>query len=347
MLERSRAAILPTPGDPYINNLWLSSYKKLWSSEIDKLYICLNSGLDNVVLNWVAEQYTKLGCHVIVKNTYLNHGRAIRECLETCTEQYVLLLEDDFYILRSGQVDRLFKVVESGKADAVASLRASCGQELHKQLVKRFNLVGAESLEPNFWPCLFLSDKKHLLNTSQWFDSYNFTEGKYYKELDWTPPSMESGDTFVRTSIELRGMGLKFHLEPQHRNTTNDLFSYPQGRGMFTQNLPWTHFGSSSTSLNGSLLDENDCSLGNKHAGKKCSSPVIQDEHIREDYERRVALWKLCFDRFPIAKEKNTPTYFNDIYSKALNKLIDSCNLNREKIGTFQSIYKNVLGVIL
>ena len=40
---RSRGALLPYPGDPYLLNYWLKFYDDIWGKEVDKLYIYLNS----------------------------------------------------------------------------------------------------------------------------------------------------------------------------------------------------------------------------------------------------------------------------------------------------------------
>jgi len=345
MTRPQRAVILPTPGDPYINSLWLSSYKKKWFSEVDKLYICLNSGMDPKILNYTKSLYDNLGCQVILFNHCIGHGKAIQHCLEIVEEENVLLLEDDFYILQSGQVNRLFEIVEKGFAQAVVSSRASCCQGLHQRIVDKFNLTGQEALVPNFWPCLFLSNKSHLLDTDQWFDSVNYEKGKYIPELDWTFDKNQSGDTFVGISIQLRNKKLRFHYEPQYRNTTDDLFLYDKKQGMFAEQLPWTHFGSSSNGLMGTLLDKTNRPLGNYKRSAPLELPDTSDLHIKEDIERRVSLWDLCFQHFPILNLECC--YFNDIYSGAINKLIDECSLSREKIQTFKTIYREVLETIL
>lgn len=335
----SRAAILPTPGDPFISGLWLSSFKK-WKPEIDKLYVCVNSGFPEEVLEYTRRIYKEAGASVGVFTSFLNHGVAINSRLQICEEENILLVEDDFYILTPGNVNRLFQKVENNECDAVVSLRASCGPELHKKLVEKFSLTGQESYEPNFWPCLYFSNKKHLLKTDRWFDSYNFKAGEPVEELDnWVPDTFQSGDTFVWTTIQLRNKKLRFHFEQQHRLTTDDLLHPDRAIG-----FPWVHFGSTS-SINGTLLDKEGRCICVRNSFKS-NLPSIPDDHLREDYERRLALWELCSNLFPIPKE-DPAFYFNEVYHESINKLITGCRLRRRSIDKFKTIYARILAPIL
>jgi glycosyltransferase involved in cell wall biosynthesis len=340
-----RAAILPTPGDPFINGLWLSSFR-LWKNEVDKLYVCVNSGLDDEVLEYTKEIYEREGAEVLLQSSFAGHGVAINKCLDACREKNILLLEDDFYILQRNQVDRLFNIIENGEVDAVVSSRGSCSAGLHTKINEVFGLTGQVSLVPNFWPCLYLSDKKHLIETDRWLDSVNFYNGDRVDDLDWTVNCDEHGDTFVGTSIQLRSKGLRFHYEEQYRNTTDDLHLFPEGKGMFSAPLPWTHFGSTSSGINGALMDENMKLLGSRNTGYRYSLPTIVDEHIGEDHERRIALWELCWQYFPV-EEGSPANYFNKVYGDAISRLIDGCKLSRDKINAFKSIYNQVLYPIL
>lgn len=336
------AAILPTTGDPYIVGLWLNSYKKIWGKEVDSLYVCMNSGVDQPVADYVSQEFEKLGAHVIKYRGFTDHGQAIRYCLEACSDDTVFLFEDDFYVLRAGDVARLIGMVSSNSVDCVVSPRSSCSRGIHLAMISRFGLTGAEACEPNFWPCLAIMKRSLLMETDLWFNSKNFSPGVQIPELQWTPQGPdECGDTFVWTSIQLRNRKLRFHLEPQYRLTTEDI---KQRRSDF----PWVHFGSTSTTFNGSLLDENGIMFGTRGTAKgpKMSLPGIPDEHLREDYERRVSLWKLCLNRFPISQD-SPAAYFNKDYADAIDRLVTGCSLNPQKIQQFMDIYAAILAPIL
>jgi hypothetical protein len=336
------AAILPTTGDPYITGLWLNSFKKTWGKEVDSLYVCMNSGVDQPVADYVAQEFEKLGAHVIKYRGFTDHGQAIRYCLEACTDDMVFLSEDDFYVLRTGEIARLIRRVSSNLVDCIVSPRSSCSSGIHGAIVSRFNLIGLEANEPNFWPCLAIIKRSLLMETDLWFNSKNFVRGVLIPELQWTPGgSEECGDTFVWTSIQLRCKRLRFQLEPQYRLTTEDI---KQQKSDF----PWVHFGSTSTTFNGSLLDADGTMLGVRGTSKgpKMSLPYIPDEHLREDYERRVSLWKLCLHRFPIPPD-SPASYFNKDYSEAIDRLITGCSLSPQKIQSFMNIYTRILAPVL
>jgi hypothetical protein len=336
------AAILPTVGDPYILGLWINSYKKVWGKDVDALYIYVNSGIDQPVMDYLRSLLEEAGSHVLEFRNIDNHGVGIKKCLDVCTEDLVMLCEDDFYVLHQGAIRSLVSKVASGEVDCVVSPRGSCSLGVQSAVSAHFGLQGAEAAEPNFWPCLVIAKKETLTSTDQWYDSKNFPPGVFIPELQWTPSAPgECGDTFVWTSIQLRNKCLRFHSENQNRLTTNDL-SKPRF------NLPWVHFGSTSTALNGTLLDENGARLGVRGVIKETgwSLPAIPDEHLREDYERRISLWKLCFNRFPIPS--NSPAaYFNTDYSNAMERMIQGRALSPQKIQTFMGIYERILAPCL
>ena len=51
----SRAALLPTPGDPFLVKYWLENYAKYWREEVDKLYVYLNTPIEDGVVSYIQE----------------------------------------------------------------------------------------------------------------------------------------------------------------------------------------------------------------------------------------------------------------------------------------------------
>lgn len=343
----SRAAILPTPGDPFILAGWLNHYKNVWKDEVDRLYVHLNSRLEDPVINYSKKLVEDVGGTILYSKGWLGHGEALRVLVETVEEEFIVLCEDDAYVLSSGIVDQLFGMVERKDTDAIASGRVSCAISLQQREIEVFKLRGGDIHLPNFWPCFFFCPTQMLLDTDRNYAAKNWEKGEYIKELDWTTPDNISADTFGWTSIQLRNKGYRFHLIPDGRSTTQDRELFVRRQGIFAAPpiAPWIHFGSTSSGISNSLLDNELKPLENRYAGGAPTQlPVMPDDHIRDDYARRISLWLLCTEYFPI-KDKES-MYFNQVYLDAINRTVDGCSLDRGRLQEYVDIYEQVLKVV-
>lgn len=340
----SRAALLPTPGDPFITAAWLNLYKKVWAPEVNKLYVHLNSRLEDPVMDYVKNMFTEHEADITFTKMWASHGKALKVIYDKCEEDHICLIEDDGYITRKTVVDQCFKKVEEGHFDCVVTTRGSCTESIRLREAQFFGLTGDLFWKPNFWPCFFFS-KKETLKDSNNFDTIpSLPTGSYIKELDWTTPEPISMDTFGQVSYELRAKRLKFlHLE-DGRSTTEDLWLSKANQGIFANPpiAPWIHFGSTSSGISGSLLDENMRPLENRTVGSPYNLPVMEDDHIKDDNERRISLWILCHRHFPIPL--SSPAYsFNKTYGDAIERFINGCDLNRNRLQQYINIYSQLL----
>lgn len=333
----SRATLLPTPGDPYISQLWITTFKKFWGKEAGQLYVHLNSGLPKEVFNFSKNLYESIGAKVICSNDgYKNHGHALTQMFKEVIEDNIFFIEDDFYIQTSGAVNNWFETIETKKVDSIVSYRGCCTESLRQQISSKFNLQDPVATQPNFWPCLCIVNKTNLLKTDLWFDSKSFSTGTYIKELDWIVPEDVCGDTFVWMSIQLRALGLTFSYIPQWR-FIDALY----------HNLippPWVHSGATPL-LYYHLLDEKGVPLGciNTTPRQHTKSP---DQGIEEDWGRRIAMGELVYQNFKIPNSSKA-SFFNDKYIKALDKFASDSNISRTIIDKQRNILQNMLAPTL
>ena len=338
-MSTSRAAVLPTLGDPYVAGLWLASYRKYWHREVDKLYVYVNSGVEDPVFNYTVDMFKGMGAEVITARHLVDHGPALTAMIEQSTEKHIYIVEEDFYMMASNNIDRWFGMIERGEVDAVVSERGCCGTEIIEKLRTTYNIQGKAAGQPNFWPSLCLASRDALLATDRNFAAKCFPAGQ--KVIgDWAPTVDTAGDTFVWASIQLRAQGLRFHYEDQHR-LIDVLYRGPGFKP------PWLHFGSTSTTLNGGLLDSEMKLLGNRGEGARPSSfQGVPDEGIRVHFETKMAFWKLLVDRFPIA-HNHPAAYFNQIYSEAIDRSIIGCGLRRAEVEKNYQLYTQLLAPLL
>jgi len=86
---RSRAAILPYPGDPFLLHYWLELFYRVWSDEIDKLYIICNTPVEKQVAEYIEFLCTEGDDNKIdftFIDHHIQHGDAIRMGLEKATK---------------------------------------------------------------------------------------------------------------------------------------------------------------------------------------------------------------------------------------------------------------------
>jgi len=157
MKNHSRAALLPTPGDPFLMKYYLENYSKYWRDEVNKLYVNLNTPMEREVVLYIQELLKRYGVSFKYVDHQIEHGCAINELLEMVEEEYIVLVEDDSYVFRKGKIDECFKRIESGEFDCVGGKRGSCAMEILEQAEKKWGIPreGYGDQGCNFWPNMF------------------------------------------------------------------------------------------------------------------------------------------------------------------------------------------------
>lgn len=335
----TRAVFLPTTGDPYIAQIWLESYKRYYSSYVDKLYVNINSGIDQEIMDHTCSLFRQVGAEIITHPGLINHGKALSELLDISFEDHILIVEEDFYMLEDNDIDKWFRRVENSPNLAVVSPRGSADAKLIERVEEKFNVDSSLHLQPHFWPSLCCIHRSKLEQTDKHFDSKDYPPSEYIKELDWTPPVRQCGDTFVWTSIQLRAMQMEFAYYTQWRLC--DVLN--MGKDF---KPPWIHMGSTSQTVNGWLLDDKMVPLGHrKFGGGPYPFPSVPAPGSESHCEQLVAFWLLCYQRFPLQNE--SCLYFNDLYGKALTKLAAALKLDQSHVFSYMCTFQKYLKDIL
>lgn len=279
----SRAVLLPAIGDPVLSKLWLRQYEMHLKDYVDTLYVVLNSGINEGVMDYTQSLFEEAGVIVARHAQMTSHGAALKELFDDSAEQNLLLLEDDCFVLDGEMVDRLFRGLEKDEFDLAGSPRMSCSPELADIAAEKWDLKyhGLGDKGCSFWPNCFFVKRKDLLKTDLNFDSTAFPEGT---ELFGHVLKEEAGgDTMVWLSLQLRNLGLRIREIPQYHCQTDDMGDYYSREGIFDGYAPWIHTGSSS-SLQG-LLDP-------KAVFKVNTVPEAME------IERRLSWWAVAYEMF-------------------------------------------------
>lgn len=349
---RSRAAILPYPGDPFLLLYWLHFYDTVWGKEIDKLYIYLNSPIEQPVVDFIKKLCLERNINLQYLPHMGDHGPAITRTLDIVEEDLVMLVEDDGFIFKPGIVDFCFSQLESGEYDIVGSKRGSCHEEILTAAQRKWGIQyeGEGDQGPNFWPNFFFASKALLQSTDRNFAAKAWHKGDYIPEMDYTVLSdVIYGDTFVNTSIQLRGIVPihRIYIVPQYHGSPEDIAHARMGKYLFDGRAPWTHIGSLSSGVGGVLRDEH-----NRHLDKRLTAEPEASTHFppewctndqqKDEWERRVQWW-LTFYEWALQDPRTEEIKdFRDAYGRAVQQVIDIMELRIGNIHQRQKAYKSL-----
>lgn len=348
----NRTAILPFPGDPFLLNYWLDLYDRVWCDEVDFLFIYMNSPIEKEVVDWIYERVKKSkNAKIYYTNVQMEHGHVIDHCLDLVDSKYVMLIEDDGFIFKKGQVDRCFKQLESGNYDIVGSRRASCAMEILKRAQELWGLSyeGEGDTGPNFWPNFFFCERELLIKTDRNFAAKAWKKGDSIDGLGnyLVQDDVIYGDTFVNISLQLRAMVPEGRIlcVPQYHGHPDDLEHWKEGRYLFDGQAPWCHIGSLSSGVGGLLMDRNGRRLARRKIDPPLDSTILPNicttymEH--REFERRVQWWLTCIEN--VDEEEVKPIWeFYVLYKEAIARIIAQFELSMNDIRKRQNAYTSL-----
>lgn len=326
----TRAAFLPTPGDPFLLSLWFKYYARWWQ-EVDKLYVYVNSDSPPEVIQYIAsivDDYPNT--HFIYKNHQIEHGQALKEMLEQSKEDLIMFIEDDGFIFKANEVKQCFDIIENGIADMVGSKRGSCSQWLYDRASEEWAIdnSGFGDHGPNFWPNFFFAKRKDLLKVSN-FGARFWAEGEFVEPIAAVAPEDQAGDTFVEGSLQLRAMGLQCWYVSQYHGATDDEPDYMNQTNIWNPLCGWLHVGSLSSGFHGMLKPDYKVDTGH-----------FSTDQEKLELERRIVFYQMAVDH--AAETKGLPELKQE-YQTALLKLINGYTLSTSRINRRIARYKEVM----
>lgn len=335
----SRAALLPTPGDPVLLTLWSRYFKNVWQDEVDKLYICINNNFENnysTYINSLFEDAKNVEIEFINSKSHPHvmgqHGNVIAHMINNIKEDYVVLVEDDSFVFHKSYINIYFDKLENNEFDLIGSRRRSCGHIIDDLSNEKYNIQPQYTYDegPNWWPCFFFIKKTIFELTDKNFCSKHWYKGEILPIFNVTLEEDCAGDTMVWMSMQLRNLNLKIGDCPQFHGNLTDQDDYLYKRNNFNGSSYWIHIGSLSSGLGGFLSD--------KELPNYCNSEIEQTE-----LERRISFWSLALDSY---KEhgKNQIDELANKYEYWLNRLISNYNLSKDRIEFSKKIYMELMG---
>lgn len=345
-----RCAILPYPSDPFLLRYWIANFKRVWYEEVDKVYVIQNGAIEKEVVEYIKELCDDPKIDLTLIDHQIQHGDAILIGLEKAKEEYVMLIEDDAYVLQSGVIDLAFKRIESGVWEIVGSKRGSCSFEILEKAKEKWGLdySGIGDQGCNYWPCFFFSKRELLLSTDCNFNSRAWERGEIIRPLNYeVEVAVVASDTFVNTSLQLREMvdEDKVFYMPQYHANIDDVKDFNFKTNIFDGKATWIHIGSLSSGISGALRDNYGRPLARRIVDDPRDNDLLPVEwcnvnNLTEqmEWERRVQMWMTFWETREIGKIDE----FADLYIKAIEKIIYQYRLNKKRIKQRQEVYKSI-----
>jgi len=215
-----RAALLPTPGDPFMLAYWLRNFET-WRDQVDELLVYVN-GAKPEDAAYCREIIEAAGGKMHYTGWTAGHPEALAWLVQNTQADMVVLCEDDAYVRKPWAVNSAFRHIEDGLTDIVGSPR----QEDYAGQFEEwppFDPNDVHELRRGLWPTFLFIRRADLLATGCDFAEYAGGIGMPIRGLgrNVTPedvayinvaPDYIHLDTFWPATFMLRGRGLRIEL---------------------------------------------------------------------------------------------------------------------------------------
>jgi hypothetical protein len=310
-----RVALLPAGPDPFLLAYWFRNFARVWASEVDELHVLVCGQSDPEAIAYIAA-FASPKVRVTFHERRMDHGQALGLLMDGTDAEYVVLLEDDAWVRRTGEIASRFDRLEQG-LDVIGGPRGSASMELIAAATERFGEHWiAETGEAGhaLWPCFLFARREVLEATDRLYGARQWFPGEPVLGLNLTARSVLGADTFVSTTYQLRANGARIAVEGQYRTTNHGHMS------LWIAQAPWFHVGSLSSGYGGILADD--------------SGGLSSNEYDGDDWARRISWW----ERFARTAD-GLPTHLAH-YRGEIAGYIARAGLNRSVIDGWTAAYQ-------
>ncbi len=245
-----RAALLPTPGDPFMLAYWLRNFET-WRSNVDELVVFVNGQTDPEMVEYDRRIIEAAGGRMLYENHAVGHDGALLRLLQETNAEHVVLCEDDAYVRKPISVGVAFVEIEDGHIDIVGSPR-------HEDYFGAWMEWGEYTpgdlaeLRHGLWPAFLFARRADLLATDRIFGDRAWPRGGNIPGWGYVGPQVCDYvgiaaefvhlDTFFGTTFQLRAAGLRTRLVHHVR-----LYDPKAVEDWLAEDPPWFHVTGLST----------------------------------------------------------------------------------------------------
>lgn len=246
-----RAALLPTPGDPFMLAYWLRNYET-WRRQVDELVVFVNGMTDPAVIEYDRCIVEAVGGKFIHSERTAGHDGAMLRLLEATEAEHVVLCEDDAYVRKPEAVDAAFLRIESGHTDIVGSPRHEDYESSPLMEWGPYTPGDLAELRHGLWPAFLFVRRADMLATDRIFGDRGWPRGGNIAGWGYVSPEACAFvgiaaefvhlDTLFGTTFQLRAAGLRTELVHHVR-----LFDAAAAEAWLADDPPWFHITGLST----------------------------------------------------------------------------------------------------
>lgn len=228
------AAILPTPGDPFVARYWLRNYERVWKGEVDRLVVLVN-GRDP----WEASRlFGEAGADVQTVDRRIGHGEALR-ILTDVDADVLMFCEDDAYVRDPMAVREALALAHEGII--TASPRGGMHPILEQAARDKWgDVTGPDgSTGHGMWPCFLFLRRDQIMATTRQFEARFWGPGSVIPGLGYRVGS-DALDTDTNTAVA-------FQLRDQFPIRLAGQWKEVHQKATMPADAPWFHAGGLST----------------------------------------------------------------------------------------------------
>lgn len=360
-MKKTRAAVMGTNAFPYLMRYQYELFTKVWSDEVDRLYIIVSK--PGHPSSW---GYIKalLSSHkkITVIETNTMWPESINIGTRKVQEDLLFICHDDTLIFKKGVLDGYFRKVEEENVVVTPVTPIFAPQYTIEELLKRnwpeqLPIIVEETGEKgwSFYANMLFLSRDLLSNTTIDFGAYHKAIGEHCPLMNWTPLTQPWGaDTNFLLELELLKAGAKFHGIKKQEFT--QLYNLPEpvksikemvekAEGIFAPSVGWVHLQTMAYHIHGLYWDpEEEANINRSRADKV--RPLIENykAHVGQDH----FMWSHALRLAWVLEFMETGDYsgmkkYHNHAQKEIDYIIDYIGIDRDNLKVFQDIFHNLI----
>lgn len=324
--------MLPSIGDPFLLNIWFKLSYPNFKDEIDHVYVVLDC---NHVLSdtrgeiiqakkYIYDKYNALSGVSVVYSKAPGLGGTLTEIFDICKHPLFGIIQEDAYVYRPGEVDRVFKLIEDDIFDVVGTPMYCYSGVLNEFMD---TLTGGKEKWLNhlgyaFWQNFFFTSMSTIRQTDMRVNLQTWFKEQYIPFMKTKMPSDVSLDIMASVSFQLRLLKKRIKYVSQTLSLNDDCW-YPLDVNY------WQHVNSLSGIF--SFIEKTDWD-------------ETRTDTFKYEMERRVAWWQFALTIFPTEDIENVKELYIK-YGGTLQKIIAKYHLNLANIDKRFLIIKGLFNI--
>jgi hypothetical protein len=297
---KNRAITIPSIGDPFLLHLWFTLSLPNFINEIDHVYLAVD-GQDKTS-GPLQDAFAKAKHHIIKTYSALPYVTAqiverggimgtIEDAYHMVKHPLFGMIQEDAFVYKQGEIDRMFRLIESEQYDVVGTPMYCYSGALHPILDATINYRNERYLNEigyAFWQNFFFSRTATIRETDLNFDVVDWKKDQYVPYLQRSMPEAFNLDGMASISFQLRALRKRFYYVPQMCSMIDRHFE-------IYDVCFWQHVNSLSSIFTYMVSGVEKRMLGDSE---------------RIEMERRVAWWEFALDRYPTEMREQIEDFY-------------------------------------